>query len=84
MAEMKVSEMPNWLAWLIAIPALAIAALFGFVVFVVILGLVATIALYLGVRVWWLRRQMRKVPTRDVIEAEYVVVRERESRVRRD
>lgn len=80
MAEVRVSEMPSWLAWLIAIPALAIAALFGAVVFLVVIGVAATVALYLGVRIWWLRRKLRKSPPPGVLEAEYVVVREHDAR----
>lgn len=85
MAEVKVAEIPNWLAWLIAVPALVVAALFGAVVFLVALGVVAAVALYLGVRLWWLRRKLRKAtPQNDVLEAEYVVIRERKSRIPRE
>jgi len=84
MAETKVVEIPNWLAWLITIPALVVAALFGFVVFLAAVGVVVTIGLYLGVRIWWLRRKMRKAPQHGTIEAEYVVVRERDPRFPRE
>jgi len=75
MSQVKVMQVPGWLAWLIAIPALVVAALFGFVVFVAVLGLALLIALYLGIRIWWLRRKIRRAPESEVIEGEYVVVR---------
>lgn len=67
---------PAWLAWLLAIPALALAALFGLFVFLAVLGLALVIALYFGVRLWWLKRRMRRTGGTQVIEGEYVVVRE--------
>jgi hypothetical protein len=68
--------MPAWLAWLLAIPALAVAALFGLFVFLAVLGLALVIALYFGVRIWWLKRRLRRAAGSEVLEAEYVVVRD--------
>jgi len=75
MTQVKVVQVPSWLAWLIAIPALVVAALFGFVVFVAALGVVLLFALYLGVRSWWLRRNARQNAGSEAIEGEYVVIR---------
>jgi len=75
MTQVKVVQVPSWLAWLIAIPALVVAALFGFVVFVAALGVVLLFALYLGVRIWWLRRKARQNAGSEAIEGEYVVIR---------
>ena len=68
----------GWLAWLLAIPVLVLAAVFGFFVFLAVLGLALLIAIVLGVRLWWLRRQLRRVPTSAVIEGEYTVMPERQ------
>jgi len=76
MTQVKVVQVPGWLAWLIAIPVLVVAALFGFVVFVAALGVVLLFALYLGVRIWWLRRKIRRAPDSTIIEAEYRVVQD--------
>lgn len=76
MSQVKVTQVPNWLAWLIAIPVLVVSALFGFVVFVAALGLVLLFALYLGARIWWLQRKAGRSPDSEVIEGEYRIVRE--------
>ena len=75
MSQVKVVHVPGWLAWLIAIPVLVVAAFFGFVVLVAVLGLILLMALYLGIRIWWLRRKAERTPESGVIEGEYVVVR---------
>lgn len=75
MSQVKVVQVPGWLAWLIAIPVLVMAALFGFVALVAVLGLALLVALYLAARVWWLRRSRPRAAASEVIEGEYVVVR---------
>jgi len=79
MSQVKVVQVPAWLAWLIAIPALVAAALFGFVVFVAVLGLVLLLAIYFGIRIWWLRRKLSRETGEHVIEGEYVVMRKSNS-----
>lgn len=79
MDQVQVTRVPGWLAWLLAIPALVLAALFGVFVFLAVLGLVLVFAVYLVARVWWLRRKMRGRPESGALEGEYVVVRERSS-----
>lgn len=70
----------GWLAWLVAIPALVLAAVFGFFVFLAVLGLALLVALALGVRLWWLRRRLHRAAAGQPIEGEFVVVRERSPR----
>jgi len=65
----------GWLVWLLLLPILIAAAVIGFFVFVVILGLVLFIAAVLMARLWWLRRKMRKAAVSQTLEGEYVVVR---------
>ena len=67
----------GWLAWLLAIPMLVLAAVFGFFVFLTVLGLALVFAIVLGVRLWWLRRQLRRAPASGVIEGEFTVMPER-------
>ncbi len=64
----------GWLASLLLIPILIAAALVGFFVFVVILGLVLFAAAVLIARLWWLRRKMRKTGASQILEGEYVVL----------
>ena len=65
----------GWLASLLLIPILIAAAIVGFFVFVVILGLVLFAAAVLIARLWWLRRKMRNAGTSQTLEGEYVVIR---------
>ena len=62
----------GWLAWLVLIPVLIAAAVVGFLVFVVILGLVLFAAAVLLLRVWWLRRKLRRSGPSQVLEGEYI------------
>lgn len=70
----------GWLASLVLIPILIAAAVVGFFVFVVILGLVLFAAAVLLARLWWLRRKLRKAGASQTLEGEYVVIRERIAR----
>lgn len=69
---------PRWLAMLLLVPMLVVAAVFGFFIFVVALGFVLFAAVVIGLRLWWLRRKLRTAApaTEPVLEGEYVVVRE--------
>ena len=66
------------------------AVVMGAVIFAIVLGLFAVLAAVFSVRLWWLRRKMRKSPPPgsvgryrfpqgggELIEAEYTVVSER-------
>ena len=69
------SKKQVWLASLLLIPILIAAAVVGFFVFVVILGLVLFAAAVLIARLWWLRRKMRNAGVSQTLEGEYVVIR---------
>lgn len=69
-------QTPRWLAWLLTIPLLMLAAVFGLVVLAAVLGLVLLGALVLGVRMWRMKRGRRRVPAGQVLEGEYIAVRE--------
>ena len=64
----------GWLASLLLIPILIAAAVVGFFVFVVILGLVLFAAAVLIARLWWVRRKIRKAGASQMLEGEYVVI----------
>lgn len=66
----------SWLGFLLLIPALIAAAVVGFFVFAVILGLVLLGAVVLLLRLWWLRRKMRNTAGSQTLQGEYVVIRE--------
>jgi hypothetical protein len=77
---------PRWLAMLLLVPMLVVAAVFGFFIFLVALGFVLFAAVVIGLRLWWLRRKLRAAtPATDpALEGEYVVVREPPASLRRD
>jgi membrane protein implicated in regulation of membrane protease activity len=62
--------------------ALIVAALMGAVILAVVFGLAMIAAIVLVVRVWWLRRKLRRAGPQGnaVIETEYRVVHERRVR----
>ena len=70
------SRKQSWLASLLLIPILIAAAVVGFFVFVVILGLVLLVAAGLMLRLWWLRRKLRRTGPSQILEGDYSVVRE--------
>lgn len=73
-----------WLSWLVILPFMIVAAMIGFTVLLVVVGLVAVGALAFLMRLWWFRRRMRRQfknadATSSVTEAldgQYTVVRE--------
>lgn len=71
------SKRQGWLASLLLIPILIAAAVVGFFVFAVILGLIFLAATVLLLRLWWLRRKMRTVAQdSQSLQGEYVVIHE--------
>ena len=65
---------------MLLIPALVVAAVIGFFVFAIVLGLVLIAGAGILLRLWWLRRKIRKAASNQVLQGEYRVVREREPR----
>lgn len=49
-----------WLSWLIILPFMIVAAMIGFTVLLVVVGLVAVGVLVFLMRLWWFRRRMRR------------------------
>ncbi len=84
MPQVRIVQAPAWLAWLIAVPVLVVAALFGAVVFLAVLGVAVLVVIYLAVRVAWLRHKHRAAPADAAIDGEYVVVRESPPRTGRN
>lgn len=78
--QYQAHQTPRGFGWLLAIPLLMLAAAFGLVVLVVVVGLALVAAVVLGVQMWRMKRRLRRVPASQVLEGEYAVVRE----VRRD
>jgi len=69
------SKRQGWLASLLLIPVLIAAAVVGFFVFVVILGLILFAATVLLLRLWCLRRKLRKAAEgHQTLTGEYVVI----------
>jgi uncharacterized protein (DUF2062 family) len=69
--------------------ALVVAVLMGAVILAAVFGLAVLAAIVIAIRVWWLRRKLRRTPQASggaLIEAEYEVLRERRvgDRERRD
>lgn len=66
---------PVWVLWLVGVP-IAVAAIalvvFFFTFFLIVF---AFAALVFALRIWWLRRKLRRAPPRSIIEGEYVVLR---------
>ncbi len=71
--RIAVTPKPRWFVWLLLVPLFIVAAVFGLVVLLVALGLVLAAAVWIGLRLWWLRRRARGD---QILEGEYVVVRE--------
>lgn len=68
----------GWLAWLVAIPVLIVAAVFGFFVLLAVLGLALVVVVTFALRLWWLKRRLRGARDSETIEGEYTVVRRRD------
>lgn len=69
-------QTPRWIGGLLAIPLLMLAAIFGLVVLAAVLGLALLAALVLGVQAWRVKRRLRRAQAGQVLEGEYITVRE--------
>jgi hypothetical protein len=66
----------NWLHYLILLPVLIIAVLLAIFFFAAFLGLFVLAAVSIGLRLWWLRRKLRKAAGAQALEGDYVVIEE--------
>jgi hypothetical protein len=71
----------SWITWLLLLPLIVVAAMFGLVVLVVALAFVTLGVIAVMVRLWWLRRQLQRQARRSgALEGEYLIVREESRR----
>jgi hypothetical protein len=69
----------RWLVYVLLVPALIIMAIVGIFFFTAFLALFAVAAAGLGLRLWWLRRELRKSATApQTAESEYQVIEDAE------
>lgn len=76
MAQPERNYLQPWLTWLILLPVFVVAAVLGFVVFLTVLGVVLLGVMTIMLRLWWVRRKMRRPAGDGYLETEYVVVQE--------
>ena len=67
----------SWLTWLLLLPLIVVAVMFGFVVFLAVLVFVVVTLLVVFARLWWLQRKLKKqAAPGGTLEGEYTIVRE--------
>jgi hypothetical protein len=66
----------NWLHYLILLPVLIVAVLLAIFFFAAFVGLFVLAAVSIGLRLWWLRRKLRKAAGARALEGDYVVIEE--------
>ena len=64
----------SWLNYLILLPVLIIAVLLAIFFFAAFLALFVLAVVSIGLRLWWLRRKLRKAAGAQPLEGDYVVV----------
>ncbi len=64
----------SWLNYLILLPVLIVAVLLAIFFFAAFLALLVLAAVSIGLRLWWLRRKLRKVAGAQTLEGDYVVI----------
>jgi len=73
------SPASRWLAYLLLIPAFVVMAILGVFFFTAFLALFAVAAVGLGLRLWWIRRELRKsASASEAAEGEYLVIEDAE------
>jgi hypothetical protein len=69
----------RWLAYLLLVPAFVVMAILGIFFFTAFLALFAVVAAGVGLRLWWLRRELRKsASASEPAEGEYHVIEDAE------
>ncbi len=74
---------PNWITALLTLAVLAAGFLLAVFFFAVFAALFAVVAVGVGLRLWWLRRQLRKHAPGQALDGEYIVI-ERDERTTRE
>ena len=64
----------SWLNYLILLPVLIVAVLLAIFFFAAFLALFVLAAVSIGLRLWWLRRKLRKAAGAQALEGDYVVI----------
>jgi hypothetical protein len=72
--SVRVFSGSNWLHYLILLPVLIVAVLLAVFFFAAFLGLFVLAAVSIGLRLWWLRRKLRKAAGARALEGDYVVI----------
>lgn len=76
---------PTWLAYLLAVPAVIGLVLLAAFFFAAFLALFTVTAIGVALRIWWLRRKLRKQAAKHgAVDAEYTMVRDYRSRIEKD
>lgn len=69
----------RWLSYLLLVPAFIIMAILGIFFFTAFLALFAVVAAGVGLRLWWLQRELRKsASAAEPAEGEYRVIEDAE------
>jgi hypothetical protein len=66
----------RWVAFLVLIPVVIVMAIVGAFFFAAFLALFAIVAVGFGLRIWWLRRKLRK--NMQAEEGDYVIIEDAE------
>ena len=76
---------PVWLRYLLALPVIIGAVFLAAFFFAAFLALFTVAAVGFALRIWWLRRKLRKQGTHaNAMDGEYVVIREYKKRINKD
>lgn len=83
--HIQTARYPVWLLWLAGIPLAIVASLLAIFFFTFFVIFFALAALAVGLRLWWLRRKLRRAPPASaVLDAEYEVIGKSRSGSERD
>jgi hypothetical protein len=72
--SMRAFSGSSWLNYLILLPILIVAVLLAIFFFATFLALFVLAAVSIGLRLWWLRRKLRKAAGTQSLEGDYVVI----------